>query len=177
MSRLVRALGCASVIGAALSLQAASAQCTGPFTGGVIPAVGSGGGGAFPGTLPPSPSIFTGAVTVPSGATALKSVKLNSLTHTWSGDVQFFLESPAQPGVLHNLICGMPLDPGNDFGGNYELVDPIQGNPCAGGFPTFNYANGDPITGGTYTQNFNGFAGPATTANTPLEQIPIASGN
>jgi hypothetical protein len=161
----------AAVASAALCIQSASAQCTGPFAGGAIPASGSGGGGAFPGTLPPSPSVFTAAVTAPGGATVLKSVKLNGLSHTWSGDVQFVLQDPA--GTLVNLICGMPADPGNDFGGSYEIVDPVQ----CGTYPAFSYTNGNPIASGTYSQNYGGYTNGANgIMNVGIESLPAASG-
>jgi subtilisin-like proprotein convertase family protein len=150
-----------------------AAQCIGGGVGGPIPATGT-GNATWPAALPVAPLSSTLAVTVPSGATCLKSVKLQGLTHTWSGDVQFVLEDPA--GGLHNLLCGMPSNPLEDFGGDYELVDPVQA--VLGLTTVFSYSsNGNPIASGTYAQNFGGhIPGNHGIQNTPLEQIPIASG-
>jgi subtilisin-like proprotein convertase family protein len=171
--RLPLSFSASALAALAFIAQDASAQCQGPFTGGVIPGVGTGGGGVFPGTLPVSPSTFTGAVTAPGAGQVLKSVKLNGLTHTWGGDVQMFIESPAQPGVLHSLFCFMPADPdANWVSQNYEIVDPIA-NPTT---PLFNQGAGAGLANGIYAQFFNGFTGPVNTANTPLEGIVVGGG-
>jgi subtilisin-like proprotein convertase family protein len=125
----------------------------------------------FPGTLPPNPGVFTGAVVAPTGI--LKSVKLNGLSHTWGGDVTMFLESPANPGTLHTVFSGGAADPNIDWINNsYEIVAASQ--TCLNALPL---VAGPGAANGTYTQNFNGFAGPANTANTDLESIPVGAGN
>ncbi|MBL8802212.1 MAG: hypothetical protein JNN27_09470, partial [Planctomycetes bacterium] len=173
MRRLPLSFSVTALAAVAIFAQSAAAQCQGPFTGGAIPGTGTGGGGVFPGTLPTSPSVFTGAVTAPGAGQVLKSVKLNGLSHTWGGDVQMFIESPAQPGVLHSLFCLMPADPNADWvNNNYEIVDPIA-NPTA---TPFNQGTGAGLANGIYSQFFNGFAGPANTANTPLETIAVGAG-
>jgi len=170
--RLSLSLSVTALAAVALFTQDASAQCQGPFTGGVIPAAGTGGGGVFPGILPTSPSVFSGSAT-PGVGQVLKSVKLNGLSHTWGGDVQIFVESPGQTGVLHSLFCFMPADPNADWiNNNYEIVDPIANTAT----PLFNQGAGPGLPNGTYAQFFNGFAGPANTANTPLESIVVGSG-
>jgi subtilisin-like proprotein convertase family protein len=171
--RLPLSFSVTALAAVAIFAQSAAAQCQGPFTGGVIPGVGTGGGGVFPGTLPASPSVYTGVVAAPGAGQVLKSVKLNGLSHTWGGDVQMFIESPAQPGVLHSLFCLMPLDPNADWINNsYEIVDPIA-NPTA---TPFNQGAGPGLANGIYSQFFNGFAGPANTSNTPLETIAVGAG-
>ncbi|MCY3002139.1 MAG: hypothetical protein NTV21_10070 [Planctomycetota bacterium] len=147
---------------------AASAQCITGGPGGAIPAAGTGGGGTFPNTLPGSPFTQSLAVTIPGGATVLNSVKLNGVTHTWGGDMQFVLENPA--GAKFNVLCGMNTDPNIDFGGSYTIVDATLGAPSIWGA-------GSPAPTGTYTQDYGTFTnGAAGISNTPLEQIPISSG-
>ena len=175
MFRATQILRCGSLAAAAVALaHAATAQCTGPFTGGIIPAAGTGGPYTYPTTMPPSPSVFTAAVTVPGGATVLKSVKLNGLSHTWGGDAQFVLTEPG--GTMHNLANAAGVDPNVDWlGGNYELFDAVNGLPC-GTVPAGFFTAGAPAPG-SYIQEFGGWPnGTNGINNTPLEQIPISSG-
>ncbi len=166
--RLPAALGSLCL---AVGSTTAHAQCLGGGAGGPIPASGT-GTTTWPAVLPIAPLSSPLAVTVPTGATCLNSVKLLGLAHTWSGDVQFVLEDPA--GGLHNLLCGMPANASPDFGGDYELVDPVQ--VAKGLASAFNYS-GNPIPSGVYGQNFGGqVAGANGIQNTPLEQIPVSSG-
>ena len=156
---------------AAITLpQTAAAQCVGGGSAGAIPATGT-GGGTFPTVLPTAPFVSTLAVSVPTGATVLKSLKVNGLTHTWGGDIQFVLENPA--GAKFNIMCGFIDDNQTVLtGGNYEFVDPNAG----GAFPFF-VIGGTPAPG-AYKQDFGTFpTGTNSISNTPIEQIPIASGN
>ncbi|MBL8802211.1 MAG: hypothetical protein JNN27_09465 [Planctomycetes bacterium] len=172
MRRLSLSFSATALAAVALCAQSASAQCQGPFTGGAIPAVGTGGGGVFPGTLPPNPGVFTGTVTAPGAGQVLTSVKLNGLSHTWGGDVTMFLESPANPGTLHTVFSGGAADPNIDWINNsYEIVDPLE--TCRVPLPM---GAGVGAANGIYAQNFNGFAGPANTANTALQSIPVGAG-
>jgi subtilisin-like proprotein convertase family protein len=158
-----------AVMFAALALaQSATAQCVPGGASGLIPASGTGGNGVFPGTLPPSPMVSTLAVTVPSGATVLKSLKLNGTSHTYLGDVQFVLQNPA--GGLYNIYCGQTSAGNVDLNGDYELVDPIALAPNL-------VSGGNPVVNGTYSQDYGAFTnGSAGINNTPIEQIPIGSG-
>jgi hypothetical protein len=154
-----------------LSSTSASAQCIGGGVGGPIPATGT-GSTTWPAALPSAPLSSALTVAVPPGASCVKSVKLLGVAHSWSGDVQFVLEDPA--GGLHNLLCGMPANASPDFGGDYELVDPLQ--VTKGLAAAFTYS-GNPIPSGIYGQNFGGQTpGMNGIQNTPLEQIPVASG-
>ncbi|NUP96501.1 MAG: hypothetical protein HUU28_10100 [Planctomycetaceae bacterium] len=163
-----RFLATTALFAAVALTQAASAQCVGGGASGLIPASGTGGGGAFPGTLPPSPMVSTLAVTVPGGATVLKSLKLIGTSHTWLGDLQFVLQNPA--GGLYNVYCGQTGAGNIDLGGDYEIVDLIAAAPAWA-------SGGNPVANGTYSQDYGSFVnGSAGINNTPLEQIPISSG-
>jgi hypothetical protein len=162
-----RLLSVSVALAAAALAPAASAQCISGGAGGLIPASGTGGGGVWLTTLPPTPFTSTLAVTVPPGATVLNSVKLNGLTHTWGGDMQFVLQDPA--GNLYNILCGMDLDPAVTVGGDMTIVDPA--------FSTGSFFGGTTASTGTYPQDYGTWVdGTLSINNTPLEQIPIASG-
>lgn len=162
---------CGLAATAAVCVSNASAQCTPGGTGGAIPAAGTGGGGSFSTTLPPSPLVGTLAVTYPGGGAVVSAIKFNGVSHTWSGDTQWVLTAP--DGSRHNILCGMPSDWGADFAGDYTLVDPAQG--CSG-VPSFAWTS-DPVPTGTYLQDFGGYAdGASSVFNTPIEQIPAMTG-
>jgi subtilisin-like proprotein convertase family protein len=162
-----RLLSLAITLAASALAPAASAQCISGGAGGFIPASGTGGGGAWLTTLPASPFTSPLAVTVPAGATVLNSVKLNGLDHTWGGDLQFVLQDPA--GNLYNILCGMDADPGDLVNGDMTIIDPAFGG--AGFF------GGGTTSTGTYAQDYGTWVdGTLSIMNTPLEQIPIASG-
>jgi hypothetical protein len=110
---------------------------------------------------------------VPAGASVLKSIKLNGISHTFAGDLMFVLETPN--GHKHNLLTTQPADPNVDFNNNnFEIVD--QEETCASGVPPFNWAAGA-ASSGTYAQTFGGWtSGNFGIFNTPIEQIPIESG-
>ena len=163
------------VAAAALMTASASAQCAnGAGNGGPIPASGS-GDGTFDTVLPSAPLIVTLSVPTITAGNVLKEVRINGVTHTWSGDTQWTLESPANPGVSYNLLCGMPTDPGADFGGSYVLVDPVQASGCGGATP-FPWGT-TPIPSGTYMQDFGGYTNGANgISNTGVESIPVGTG-
>ncbi|MBM3991728.1 MAG: hypothetical protein FJ298_12065 [Planctomycetes bacterium] len=152
------------------------AQCVGGGAGGAIPTSGTGGSGTYPNVLPPFELQADIAVSVPTGATCLTSVKLQGLTHTWNNDVQFVLADPA--GGWHNLLRG----PGaTNYSGDYEVFDRVR----LGTISSFAWAV-DPIPSGQGVQDFGGWPNGTvatnsggssfTINNTPLEQIPISSG-
>jgi hypothetical protein len=169
-----------AAVAASMSLSMeASAQCVTGGPGGTFP-----GAGAVTGTwdvsLPTNPLVSVLAVTVPAGATVLNSVRLNGLTHSWGGDCHIILQDPT--GQQYNILvrsdatssggggCSSP------FSGNYEVVDPITGGPCAGNSPIGCPAG--TITPGVYLQDFSTWtSGSAGILNTPIESIPISNGN
>ncbi len=156
----------------------ADAQCTTGGTGGAIPTTGTGGGGAWPGTLPPSPFVSTLNVTVPGGATVLNSVRINGLNHTWVGDIHAVLESPAgtKVNVLYKLgsVAG-DLGCANLISGDFTFVDPIVAtNPCGAAATPLSCSS---LVTGTYTQEVGDWpTGTAGIDNTALESLPISSG-
>jgi hypothetical protein len=174
-----------AVAATAILSSRATAQCVAGGPGGDIPSDlssgGSGGGGAWPSTLPPTPLVSTLAVTVPGGASVLHSVKLMGLSHTWVGDIHVVLQDPS--GGLHNIFHRLG-SAGGSFGcaadlisSDYEIVDQLNGGPCGGGaysaMPCV-----DPVPSGTYLQEFGDWpTGSAGVNNTAIESIPIASGN
>jgi len=167
----------ASAIAIALA-NSASGQCVQGGLGGSFPAPGA-VTGTWDFALPTGPLTSSLSVVVPPGATVLNSVKLNGLTHTWSGDVHVVLQDPS--GGMHNILvrsdatsstgggCASPI------GGNYEIFDPLTGSACAG-----NPAMGCPggaVNPGSFVQEFSTWtSGSAGVSNTPLESIPISSG-
>lgn len=152
--------------------------------------VSGGGGGSWPASgategtwpliLPTGELASTLAVTVPAGATKIKALRLNSLVHTWSGDNQIVLTSPA--GVNYNIFQQVDgVFAGGcaaDFNGDYSFVDPVFGtSPCGGPANVFSCA-GAVVPPGTYGQYYGLWnSGDAGIVNVNLESIPIASGN
>jgi subtilisin-like proprotein convertase family protein len=146
-------------------------------------------GGSFPGagavtgvwdsSLPTNPLVTTLAVSVPSGATVLKSVVLHALAHTYDGDVHIVLKNPA--GASFNVLVmsdsTSPTGGGcfDNFNGDYTIVDPIVG-VCSTPSLTCT-STGTTVPTGTYTQNYGTWtSGNAGLSNTGLESIPISSG-
>jgi len=175
-SRADRAL--ATLFFALLSWSPLSAQCNTGGGGGPIPAAGS-GSGVWPGTLPSSPLVATLNVAAPSAGSVLNTVRLNGFTHTWAGDVQVVLESPANPGVRHNILHRLGSTAGSfgcsgDFNGDYQFFDPVAGQSVCGGLGQMSCTSA--IPGGNYVQDFGDWPSAPTISNTPIEQIPIASG-
>ncbi len=158
---------------------AAHAQTIGCVTGGagtLIPTSGTGGGGVYQTTLPPSPGVATlNVASVPPGATVVTEVKLLGLTHTYVYDLQFVLTSPS--GAVHNLWTrpnsGAAVVFSCDFGGDYTLVPPTscaQSYPGACTSPTI-------FPAGAWAQDFgNWLSGNAGVFNTPLDTIPAQTG-
>jgi len=151
----------------------AGAQFCVPGGGSPIPTAGFGGGGTYPGTLPPSEASST--VVVPGEVVSVTSVGIDGFGHTWIGDLQVVLEDP--DGVRHNVFVrpghGNPTPVGNSGsfnGGDYVFVE-------SGGLslPTTSIGPIDPPAG-TYNQSFDtgGAVWPSGTANifnTPMESI------
>ncbi len=156
----------------------ATAQCSptiGPGGGGSIPASGS-GDGSFPGTLPSFPFVSALNVTVPAGATALESVVLRSLNHTWVGDLHIVLEDPT--GGAHNLLCRVgpqPLGFSCGLNGDYAISTDCSCTPPS---PLPSTCSGTTVlTPTAYEQHFGLWpSGTNGISNTPLNSIPVASG-
>jgi len=96
---MLRTSRLASLVVAALSVVAsvetAQAQCTTGGPGGTYGTNTAATPGVWDAVLPGDPLMSPLNITVPSGATALTSVVLRGLTHTWSGDTHVILQSPA----------------------------------------------------------------------------------
>ncbi len=151
-------------------------------TGGAAGAFPVGGAnGTWPLTLPTGEMIAPLAVTIPAGASKIVAVRLNGFNHSWAGDAQLVLESPA--GVKYNLFQQVDGVFGggcsDDFAGDYSFVDVNVGqNPCGGAAPIFMcVATGGNVNDTTLAQYFGAWTdGDAGIFNTPLESIPIAGG-
>src|SRR5438876_5103434 len=113
---------------AAASMFIASAMAdsaSGP--GGPIPAVGTGGGGTWQTTLPPTP--FDSTAVLPNAVGSVQSIVMNvSITHTWIGDMQAVLYNPA--GIGYNIFVrpgstgGSLGNSGDWLAGTYTYRDP-----------------------------------------------------
>ncbi len=182
VSNLPRALGAAAALAAlAVSANAQTLGCeVGVANGGLIPATGT-GGGAYPGTLPTAPSLFTlNVASLPPGATVVTEVKLFGAVHTWSSDCQFVLEDPS--GGLHNIFVRPGTTTGTgyscDFNGDYRFVPPCTTTVLS--LPAT--CTGTAVLApGTYDQSFgrSTLAWPSGTNginNTPLDSIAAATG-
>lgn len=132
-----------------------SASYTGP--GGVIPAMGTGGGGTWPGTFPLTP--FVSSVNVLNPVKNVVSVDFANLTHSWIGDVHAVLRDPN--GIGYNVVVRPGSVTGSvgwsdNFAGNYTFAD--GGAPIPGGGGTANN-----IASGTYAWGFNDAQWPSGT--------------
>ncbi len=171
--------GLTAVAALAALASSANAQTIGCVTGGsgaLIPVTGTGGGGAYQTTLPPSPGVATlNVATIPPGATVVTEVKLIGLTHTYVYDLQFVLTSPS--GAVHNLWT-RPNSGGGivfscDFGGNYTIVPPTS---CAQSYPA-GCTSPTIFPTGVWAQDFGDWlSGSAGVFNTPLDTIPAQTG-
>jgi subtilisin-like proprotein convertase family protein len=157
----------------------AAAQCVQGGPGGAFPPAGS-VTGVWDASLPTGPLVSVLPVVVPVGATVINSVKLNGLSHTWSGDCHVVLQDPG--GSQYNiLVRADATSPGGGgcgagFIGNYEIVDPLTSGPCSGNQPMGCPAGS--VLPGIYVQEFSTWtSGNAGLLNTPLESIPLANGN
>ncbi len=175
-SRLASLL--AVVVAFAASFDSAQAQCVTGGPGGTFGTNTGAAAGTWDFSLPGDPLVSTLNVTVPSGATALNSVVLRGLDHTWSGDVHVVLESPA--GQQYNVfVISDATSPGSggcsvSISGDYTVVDYSQGVGCGPFSPP---TCGSGLPAGTYAQNYSTWtSGSAGVLNTPLEQIPLANG-
>ncbi len=145
--------------------------CVGPgaASAGMVPATGTGGTGAlYPTTLPLSPYTYTTALTPPPGASSLVKVEFDFTTpHTWAGDLQVVLTDPA--GGSHNVFCRE--------GGSCELSGVYSIYAASGISWSTGCASGT-IPNGDYLQSFGSWpSGTNNIFNTPIDQIPVASGN
>ena len=155
-------------IGASEAAAQTIAPCTTGGAGGVVPTSGTGGGGTYPGTFPPF--AFTSTLNVssiPAGATCVTEIKLNSMSHTWAGDIQFVLTTPS--GTRINLLnqAGDACDFLGDYGiTSFELYQ-------APGTCTNNALPPGQISQvyGNWVTGTNGID------NTPLSQVAPAIGD
>jgi hypothetical protein len=155
-----------------------------------IPASGTGGGGTWPGGLPPSPLVMALATPVPANATNIKRIKLMGLDHTWAGDIHFVLNAPngTRYDLLHRVgsagtDLGFSVNFGSAFGlgADYTLVSP--GDPSINQtWPTTNPGSGSFLPAGIYAQEHGtawGGGWPSGTnaiQNVALSAIPAAPG-
>ncbi len=161
-----------------------------PPTSGGFNCVTGGGGGAFPATgsvegtwptvLPTGQLTSTLAVTVPAGATKIKGLRLNGLNHTWLGDCQIVLTSPA--GVNYNIFQEVDGVFGGGcaatFAGDYVFTDPITGSDECGSPAGIFTCLGASLTPGFYGQFYGAWtSGDAGIVNVNMDAIPLASGN
>jgi subtilisin-like proprotein convertase family protein len=153
--------------------------CVTGGAGGSFPS--SGVDGTWPLVLPTGELSSTLAVSVPAGATRIEAVRLNGFNHTWSGDCQIVLTSPA--GVNYNIfqeVDGVFAGGcGDDFAGDYSFVDPTTGtDECGAPAISFSCVGLGTVTPGVYGQYYGLWnSGDAGIVNVNLDSIPIASGN
>jgi len=166
-----KSLALAALVGLALTSTATANNFSVSGAGGSIPDAPAAGVGVWNSTYTGSP--FTSSVTVPRNVTGITSVTLNSLAHTWRGDLHVILRAPG--GAAHNIVVrpgstGASVgDSGDYLLGNYVFLQTGGGSVAAGA------AN---ISGGNYNQFFNTGTGQWTLgiANTPMNSIAGAAG-
>jgi hypothetical protein len=147
----------------------ASAQYSHSGPGASIPLSGTGGGGSYPGTLPPN-SAFS-VINVPVATTNVDSVTITNLNHTFVGDLSCTLTDPTG---LEHLLWLRPGG-GSDFTGNGDYVFVEFGAPTM--------STNSNISPGTYNQSFSQsggtpwISGTAGIYNTPLTQINGPAGD
>jgi len=166
------AFSLATVAAVALTSVGASAQtigCTTGGSGGLFPTSGT-GNGTYQTVQPSFPFSSTlNVASLPPGATVVTEVKLNGMTHTYTGDVQYVLTSPS--GQQINLFCRQ--GGGNDWNGDYVVISVEQGQPL----PT---ATGTPLTypSATFSQNYGTWtSGNFAIGNIALSAVPAATGD
>jgi subtilisin-like proprotein convertase family protein len=159
------ALGAASAFALPAAAQT-TLGCTTGGPGGPFPTSGS-GDGSFPTTLPTFPLVSVLNVpSLPAGATCVTKIQCHSMTHTFTGDVQFVLDDPS--GGRHNVFCRQ--GGGCDFNGDYNFVE-------AGGSATAT-CTGAALAPGDYNQNFGGYPSGTNSINNDLfSAIPAVTGN
>ncbi|MFM7298323.1 MAG: hypothetical protein ACKO4Q_14025 [Planctomycetota bacterium] len=143
------------------------APCTTGGSGGLVPTSGTGGGGTYPGTFPPF--AFTSTLNVssiPAGATCVTEIKLNSMSHTWAGDIQFVLTTPS--GARINLLnqAGDSCDFSGDYGITSLELYQAPGTCANGALPAGQISQ----VYGNWPTGTNGIN------NTPLSQVAPATG-
>jgi len=144
------------------------APCTTGGSGGLVPTSGTGGGGTYPGTFPPF--AFTSTLNVssiPAGATCVTEIKLNSMSHTWAGDIQFVLTTPS--GARINLLnqAGAACDFSGDYGITSLELYQAPGTCTNGALPAGQISQ----VYGNWPTGTNGIN------NTPLSQVAPATGD
>lgn len=132
-------------------------------SGSPIPAMGSGGGGTWPGTLPPSPA-STFSIYAPASFVKVTKVSIEGLAHSYVGDLQITLRPPDSARAT-NLVHRPGFtgtgngSSGDCLGGGYAFIaqtaapstyPPASGNWNAGQYWQF-YGSG----GGTWPSGTN----------------------
>lgn len=143
-----------------------------------IPASGTGGGGAWPSSLPPSPAVSYSTVSVPADGCRFTRLTIAGLVHTWVGDLQIVLSSPT--GRAYNIVHRVGFDGSNSGSSGdasnvtLEFVPSSQwGVPS---LPTSGPWNSG-VYKATYGQSLGVWpSGANGIENIPLEQIGVESG-
>src|SRR5262249_36546133 len=117
--------------------------------GGPIPASGTGGGGTYQTSLPPTP--FVSSVCVVYPVTTLSSVQLFGIQHTWVGDLQIVLRDPAGQG--YNLMV-RPGFTGAGFGSSGDFLSPGQNISFVPSGATIPDTGNQNINSGSYSQHY-----------------------
>lgn len=141
--------------------------------GGPIPAVGTGGGGVWPTTLPADPA--TSSITLTHEVGAVYNVAITGLTHPSAGELHAALRAPN--GVYHNLFVRSGFD-GASTWNQGDFVNSSVVFLTSGGTPFPGGTNTD-IFSGSYTQDFGTTGAPpapwpngtAGISNTPINGI------
>ncbi len=161
-----------AAVSLALPSSAQTVLCETAAVGGLFPSSGT-GNGTYPTVLPTFPLVATTVCTSPGAPNVITEVKLNGMTHTWIGDVQFVLEDPA--GNRYNIFNrpASPVDFSCDYAGNYSIVSPCTGGlslpaACAGALV---------LAPGAYDQFFGSWpSGTNGIFNVALNAIPAVAG-
>jgi hypothetical protein len=177
MPRSILAFASLLVVSSALT-GTATAQYTvqsalGPYN---IPITGTGGNGAIWQTSLPNANSSISvplATPVPANAQSIREIRINNITHTYIGDLQFVLQDPG--GARYNLVVrpgftGSGFGSGGDLNGsNISIVDPST----SGALPV--PSSGDWDTG-TYQQDFGAWTNTALISNVGLNALAATPG-
>lgn len=135
--------------------------------GGVIPASGTGGGGAWVAgasatILPSAPASF--GVLVPVAVNGVTSITLTNLQHTWVGDCHAVLLAP--DGAMYNLFVRPALfNPNDGHPGNFSGTYTFVASGAVNSLPTdaTGASSATNLVRGTYNQTFGGSAAAGAT--------------
>jgi subtilisin-like proprotein convertase family protein len=146
------------------SLAAAQASFSVGGLAATIPAAGTGGGGTWPTSLPPSPMVSYATASVPADGCRFTSLDVWGLTHTWVGDLQIVLRSPT--GRMYNIAHRPGFDGSNSgssadaSNASMRFVASEQAQypppPSSGPWTTGTYVQSFGAGGGTWPDGYNG---------------------